>query len=288
MSRAVLVCPFERDLLDRIQDRVLVIRTTDCEQVVPISNHVALGTCRLQAIALEYDGALASLNIDARWKDIPLRITCRSLGPYEDLSARMPLLQTMNISIFLPADRRDNFSGLRILSSLGIRCGLTFPTRDPNWGLVNDLMHYQVYSRTTHADIEPFASVIVGYDSQKDSDFSDAFHNNPRSYLHLDAEGRIAPTREDLEAGVSTGISIEDVATLGSNDLYLARCLAWQQHFIDFGTCSTCPAWRVCRGTFWSEASPEGGCSAFFLDILEACEFHAARAGRTEVSPCQS
>lgn len=288
MTRAAFVCPFDRELLDRIRERTLIVRTTDPAQVMSIRDHIAGGSCRLQLIVLEYDGALTALDIDPRWQGLPLRVVCQTMGPYEELSARIPLLRSLGIAAFLPSCRRENFDSVRILASLGIPSGLVLTPETPAWDLARDLLHYQAYAQTAHADIEPFASVMADYDPERDLSFADVFHENPRTCLHLAPGGMVAATRVDLEAGKFLDVSLDNIATVGELEQYRVRCLAGRQHFLDFDTCSTCVAWRVCGGTFRTASGPEGGCAAFFTDLLEACEFRGARADKARSSTCRS
>jgi len=153
-------------------------------------------------------------------------------------SDKLAALKRPGVSVFLPPTRQG-ITDLRILSSLGVRCGILFGREVPDWDFLTDLLCYAAYTKTPHAWIEPFAYVHANYKGPSSQlDWRDAYFRDA-------GRGPTAP--EDAFGGGLTA-------------------------------CTSCPGWRVCGGALSAYLSPEGApCREFASALLETAEYVHAK-----------
>lgn len=165
---------------------------------------------------------------------LPLTLYLGGAGNFMAYSEKLPALKKPGILVFLPAGRQA-FTDLRILSSLGVRCGVLFGAEAPDWEALTDLLYYATYAKAPHAAIEPFAYAHTSY-------------KGPDSQVNLSgAYFRHSGAR--LEAGAEA--------------------------FCSLTPCSACPSWRVCGGAFALYRGVDGPtpCRSFAAALLETAEY---------------
>lgn len=159
----------------------------------------------------------------------------------------------------------------RTLASLGIRTRLRLDTL-PDWDALADLMTYALLELVAHAPIEPFQTIADhSRTDARTTDWSSALFDDPLRFLHLDADGRIALSRRDLQAGAFVG----DLSLLGTPALAearQARSEAWRQLFLDDRPCARCPGFRLCRGRYAEGSTVAEGCADFFTEMAGVLE----------------
>jgi hypothetical protein len=210
----------------------------------------ALRVTSVDAIQEAVRLACADPEIDGVWADLPgrlladlpadifpekLRFTLYlgGTGGVLAYSDKLAALKKPGVSVFLPATRQG-LAELRVLSSLGVRCGIILGPEAPDWESLTDLLYYAAYSKVPHAGIQPFAYVHSNY-------------KGPASQLDLRAAY--------FRPAVSGVMAAEEAFSGGLN------------------TCSSCPGWRVCGGALSAYVSPESApCRAFAADLLETAE----------------
>ena len=130
------------------------------------------------------------------WRSWPL-----PSGRFRDLARHLDRLRKLNLRVYLPCDHADNLASLRILSSVGIPCCADFRDGGTDWEALADLATYAVLERTPHAAMEPFAFMAANYHSADRLDWGRVFFDDPRHFLHLSEDGRVALSQAELAEG---------------------------------------------------------------------------------------
>ena len=262
-----LVCPFEPSLLDRLEGRALCVRADEARDIVA----AAAGARRrntLACVICDLKVPLGEIEVENGWHGLPLALRAPSVGPFRDLAKSVEALRRLNLRVYLPAEA-GNLTGARLLASLGIAVGLVVGAR-PDWEALTDLMTYALLGLVPHAPIEPFETLAKGYrPAGRCDDWGRVCFDDPMEYLHLDAQGRIALSHSDLEAG---DFVAGDLSALDSAELRGAverRAESWRSLFAEDHFCARCKAWRICRARCRGEKSAPDGCEAFFDEVAE-------------------
>jgi len=272
MNDHTIVCPFDEDLIEKLSQKKLVVRTDDSSLVSVIKN-VTDRNVRLHTILLEPDEPLSSVAFMEEWEEIPIALYISKFGSFREFIHKLPLLRKLKLKVFLSTDNQQNYIHLRIMSSLGIRCGIIFGKNLVNWDLVNDLMHYALYSKSNHASIEPFQYIASNYRADQYTDYSSVYLDNPSKYLHINKKEQIALTRNELEEGKFIAEGVRSLNTISEIKEYKKRVLSWQEFLLQKKGCAYCPAWRVCIGKFSSSYEENPGCRDFFSDVMDAADY---------------
>lgn len=273
MIEPFLVCPFNEKLISGLKQRAIVVNTEDVHSIRHIYAEVNKAN-KLHAIKISTGLPISEIDFQETWKTIPLAIYAPQLGDYKEFLHRLSLLRSLNARIFLSTQYEFNFIALKILSTLNINCGLYFG-RDPrNWDAINDLMQYAIYNKVKHAPIEPFHWLASHYEPTEYTDFSIVYFNNPARYLHLNNEGQIALTEEDLEEGRFIGEGIGDLDTITSNIQYKERLNNRYDSMLSMNECAFCVAFRICLAKFPGLENKSETCKRFFQDFLDAADYH--------------
>ncbi len=275
MKSQILVCPFCEELFARLRQHELIVRTEHAEEIADIYAAVSRSANRLRAIVLDAAQPFTELALQELPKELPVLVFAREFGEFRAFLKMLALLRTRKLTLFLSSDRAENLLRLRMLSSLGIRCGVSFGNKPVDWENVTDLMCYAVYSHTRHAPIEPFAYAVSHTPRNGDgAHVSKVYLNHPAGYLHLAPGGQIALSREELLNQEFIGDDVDSLEELERHAGYQQRLEAWKSHFLEEEGCAYCPGWRMCMGTFAHTASCDTGCRRFFTELIEAAEFH--------------
>jgi hypothetical protein len=190
--------------------------------------------------------------------------------------SRLQLIRDLNLRIFLNSDRKDNFTSLHILSSLGVNCGVGFGEKDVDWESLNDLMTYSVYGKARHTGIEPFQFVTSKYNPERLTEYNTVYFDNPQQYLHIDKDFNIAVSQKDLLKGNFVANGLEALNEIKANPKYEEAITHWQSFFLQESGCAFCQAWRVCMGKFTNQIERNPGCQKFFTDLMEASDHFLA------------
>lgn len=288
MSAHVLVCPAHEPLLERLRPltRPVVLIVED-DGLAPAALE-AQRRCELQLHCLEiHAGSLATVALRGEWQQIPIAVHAWTMGPFGEIARRLVLLRKLNLRVFLPAGRAENITALRILASLGVECAALLDG-EVDWELLTDLMTYALLGLVPHASIEPFQELATRYDPQRRTDYAAIYFDDPRRYLHLDREGRVALSRADLRGGRFVLQRPEEIDTIDEQPAYRAQLEAWREVFLQPDGCACCPGWRVCLGKFpaaaasAASAGSDAPCRAFFTEVLDVVEQHRAQADKSK------
>ena len=199
-----------------------------------------------------------------------------SLGRFRDLARHLDRLRKLNLRVYLPCDHADNLAGLRILSSVGIACCADFRDGGTDWEALADLATYAVLERTPHAAMEPFAFIAANYYSTDRLDWGRVCFDDPRHFLHLSEDGRVALSQADLAEGRFVAHNLSEIETPADFPPIRERLRAWRHFFIDNHPCASCAGWRICLGKFSANLSGNPGCAEFFGEMMDLVRRHTA------------
>ena len=273
MREHIFICEFDKTLLDQLHNKCVVVKTSDCERIHDILQHVTKRNIRLHCILIEHNGSLASVPFHESWRKIPMAIFANVMGSFKEIMGRLPILREHNLRIFLNTDNKENFTSLHILSSLGIDCGVYFGDNEKiDWDSMNDLMTYSVYGKVGHGTIEPFYYTVSRYNPANLTDYSMVYFDNPRQYLHIDKAQNIALTASHLKEGKYITQGLTNLNQPDINDKIEDYLLSWQEFFLKEDGCAYCQGWRVCMGKFSETYIKNQGCRQFFVDIMDAAD----------------
>ncbi len=277
----VLLIPFKgkESIPAETAGRRIVVWTTDPGVVMDIPPIVANADAELLALWLKNQGQVTDIPFETSWAGIPLLVHAARLGRVTDLVPLLPVIRQLSLRILLPTDRDENYSGLRILASLGIHCGVIFDPVMADWESLLDLATYQYFALAAHGSVAPFDLIGDRYVPGEGAHYGDLYFEDPSEYLHLDPQGRVAASNRDLENGSFIADSISALEDDASREKWEERIQAWRQFFMSPNRCSCCPGWRLCRGSFEADLEVSyPGCREFFTELMDLVEDYQGSA----------
>ena len=271
-----IVCPDSEILLQSFTGFPVALRLNHCQGIVPGVEHVRKSGNTLFCVIVESDRPLADMEFDARHQGIPLAVMAPALGRFRDLARHLDRLRTLNLRVYLPCDHPGNLAGLRILSSVGVHCCADFRKGGIDWEALADLATYAVLERTPHAAMEPFAFMAANYPASHRLDWGRVWFDDPRHFLHLDGNGRVALSQAELAEGRFVAHSLDEIQAPAEFPPIRERLRSWRNYFVDGHPCAFCGGWRICLGKFSRDPAGPGGCSEFFLEMIDLVRRQAA------------
>lgn len=271
-----IVCPDSETVLQGFTARSVALKVKGCGRISLGVDKVRKSGNLLFCIIVESDRPLAEMEFDDRHQGIPLAVMAPSLGRFRDLARHLDRLCILNLRVYLPCDRPDNLTSLRILSSVGISCCADFRDGRTDWQSLADLATYAVLERAPHAAIEPFAFMAANYPACRYLDWGRVIFDDPRHFLHLDACGRVALTRAELAANRFVARSLNEIEAPAEFPPIRDRLRSWQRFFMDNHPCASCAGWRICLGKFSQDLTANAGCADFFTEMIDLVHRHTA------------
>ena len=274
MSDLIPLCPPIPDLLNKLQGKKVVLRVDGAGSIEAAVALAAQYATHLHCLVVKIKGPLEALDLDRPYEGAPIALLAPGFGRMRHVAPKLRMLKQMNVRIYLPLDRAENFAGLRILSSLGCASAAIFQDGPHDWEQVSDLMTYALMNRAPRAPIDPFNYLAERYHANRRNDFAAVYFDDPARYVHVDASGRIALTAQELADGVFIADDLHELEALPQKEAYIDRMESWRHFFLKPDGCAYCEAWRICLGKF-SPAPDEGkGCAGFFKEFLETVELY--------------
>ena len=281
MSRHFLVCPADDDLIRRLQGMSLVIRInepSEISRVIQLSNRYHF---YLHAIWLKTDAPVTAFPFQKKWEGLPIALYAAHLGNFPEFMRQLTVMRRMNLRIYLPAHFRENFVSLRILASLGLKAAVVFDEKKMAWKQMTDLATYALLNLVPHAPLEPFNYIANNYDIAGRTDFGAVYFKDPTRYLHLDAEGRIALSPEEIGQGRFLPLDLSELDRVENCAAYNNWLHDWMDYFLEPEGCAFCQGWRVCLGKF--SAVRDQGCADFFIELMEVVEQYISQKKKRTV-----
>jgi hypothetical protein len=272
VNSVIFVAECTEKLLPLLKGRSVVASAYSIEEMRKLPATARKLDVDVHCVQLHTKAPLASLLLRAEEDSFPIALFPSEIGRLQDLVRILPVLRDLNIRVYLPANNAGQLKSIRILASLGIDCAVLLDGGGVLWDLLTDLMTYALLGLAPHASIEPFQLICGNYDPRFRAAFGSVYFDDPVTYLHVNEQGGVALTRDDLRAGRLVAASIEDATESVRSAAYDAHCDLWKNHFLTRTKCASCPGWRVCVGRFaaWAEAEP--GCTAFFAEMMDVID----------------
>ena len=273
-----LVCPHERALIDRLEGRTICVRVGAARAIVAAAAEVRRRNT-LACVICDSCAPLGDIEIEDGWQDIPIVLAVPSVGRFRDVAKKVGTLRKLNLRVHLPC-AADNLAGARILASLGIPVCMNFEVT-PDWDGLADLMTYALLGLVPHAPIDPFQTIADRYKrTARSDDWGHVLFDDPSRYLHLDAKGRVALSRRDLEAGLFVAGDPSKLDTPELEHAVRERAEAWRGAFAEDHFCARCQAWRICRARLCDGKAAPDGCDAFFAEMADVIEQRRNKSDR--------
>jgi uncharacterized protein YozE (UPF0346 family) len=275
MKNKICVIPFDKELIGKMKGYHLVVRTDKVDDIMPIFDTVNKNN-KLHAILIDDDiSSFSEIEFDPAWAEIPLIFYCFNLGQLDRLLLKVNTVKSLNLRVFLSVLDEKNYTSLKILSSLGIDCGLLLERNIEkiNWDKLTDLASYQYLSPVSHASTEPFDYIYRYLNNLGKYNFSAVYFNSPEKYLHISSDEKIAFSHDDLVNGKHIGSGIDEVDAITLEYHFEKTLELWYSHFIELDECAICPAMRICNKKYQKMHFP--ACKDSFSEIYNYAELRS-------------
>jgi len=259
----------------------VVVRVDDPENIVDAASRVQRTGNQLSCVICDSVRPLSAITPAESWAGIPVALFVPEVGRLRDLTATIHRTRDLDVHVYLPAARPENLVSLRILASLNVPSCATFGAEPPDWEALADLMTYALLGPIPHVPIDPFEYIADHYAPDRWTQWDAVTFSDPRRYLHLDAESRVALSHDDLLAGAFIADDLGALDDIERHPAFVERAGRWRRFFAECTQCSCCPGWRVCQGMFVHTVERAPGCSAFFTELMDVVEQHNAKRRQT-------
>lgn len=225
--------------------------------------------------------SLSQIDFNEMWEKInsPLVLNAYNLGDLDSVFHHLELLKKLEMRIFLSSDLKENYYGLKILSSLGIDCGLHIREKSINDELLTDLVSYYYMSPVPHAKIEPFDYIATRITDEKNLSFNHVYFRDDNCYLYIDEELKLYSS----ETGEYVCLLSEYDEEKEYEQNVSQKMETYYSHFLDLDKCCKCSAFRICSGMMNGLLT---NCEETMSACLEDClVFHNMQKQNTN-EPC--
>lgn len=280
-----LVCPNNEVLLQGFTGRSVVLRLQNSESLAAGLENVRKSGNTLFGVILDSDRPLADLSFEDCPLGLPVAVMAPSLGNFRHLARHLDRLRQFNLRVYLPADQTGNLVSLRILSSVGIHVAAVLRQIGADWEYLADLATYALLGRAPHAAIEPFSFIAAHYRAGQNLDWGRVFFDDPRHFLHLDRQGRVALSPAALAEQRFVAASLGEIEAPVAFPPIRERTRSWRHYFADRHPCAFCAGWRICLGKFSAGLDENAGCAEFFTELLDLVRQYRALQKAPEERP---
>jgi hypothetical protein len=120
MTSRIVVCPFNERILSHLQGQRLVVKVDNFDGISQAAQIISSSNNNLHCVLIDVKIPLADIPFHQNWKNIPLAFHVPDIGHFPLLADKLSVMRQLNLRVYLPIDREENYTNLRILSSLGI------------------------------------------------------------------------------------------------------------------------------------------------------------------------
>ena len=266
MNRIIIFDYCQDKKIPTYPDTLYIPRVRQFEDIRPayeaVSNNV---------FCIWLDNTLLSLSdipFDESFEGIPIVLHLYNVGSIYATMSRLDIFKRLGIRVFLSSSSRENFSSLKILSSLGIDCGLLIDSERVDDEAFVDLASYYYLSQVPHATIEPFDYIWRNLHQEKNLDFSTVFFENPEKYLYVNDALDAAFSEGDLLKGSFIG-NLNRMKEIDFQTLVSKKMTSYYSHFLQLDDCSKCPNFKICNKKLKMTFE---NCSEVFASVYEYAE----------------
>jgi len=266
-----IVNTFNKNIFEKIQNFPIILRISDIKNISTINYESNIKNVAKVLITLDSDSPILKIENDK----IPVDVYLRKIT---SLIKQLP----SNITVFLHSDLDENYLKVQKLAESGIRCGIFLnKTDEVNWDRLSKLFNYCQYNNNLMHLIEPFNSLINYYCKPLLYNVNSIYCNNPDEYLHINDNGDIAISLEDMYNSHFT-VNINSTPFLVDKILEQNR-IKDNSFFLTRHRCSNCIGWGMCKGIFSGRNATEN-CRLFFKEITGYLNDQIERLAKSKVT----
>lgn len=244
----IITLKYDLKLLKSIKNKQIVVYVETLDSLEHKYAEAKRNNSVVALVVLLPYTAVSQIEFKEEWAEIPLVIYAYNIGNYDHFFFKVNAIRRLNIRIYLSSTSSSIFSDLKIMSSLGVDCGILLDAEEEiEDDKLLDLASYYYMSPAPHATIEPFEFILRHLRDESNESFDTVYFNNPLLYTD-------AGTEIDSE-------SFEDNFNLKLKNYY--------NHFMQLDNCSKCPAFKICNRRMSAILS---SCSETMNEIYEYAE----------------
>ncbi len=270
-SPVTLVLPLQESLIQSFCNYQMVVKLSS-EKQIRLAIEAVSRQNKLESLWIQNRTVMSDISFHEDLRQVPVVYHVEQLGDFKKLANSFGFLRESQYQFFFTLNS-NNCTSVQVLSSLGIRASLDFTRRGVlDWDKLTDLAVYAAYNKIKHAPIEPFSSIIKNYEVNGYTFYENVYLCDPQRYLHLNDNGEVAFSEENLAARRFCNVTLDKISELPSSFEAKKARETYRAHLLDFDVCSTCEAFRICKGIFYSPDENHEGCQMFFLELMDMAE----------------
>lgn len=239
---------YDLELLKSLKNRQIVVYTDTLDSLEHQYAEAKRNNRVTAFVATLPYSSVSQIEFKEEWAEIPLIIFAYNIGDYNQFFVKVDTIRRLDARIYLSSTSLTVFTDLKIMSSMGVDCGILF---DADVKIEDDklldLASYYYMSPAPHATIEPFEFILRHLRDESNESFDSIYFKNPLRYAN-------AGTESDIE-------NFEDNFDLRLHNYYT--------HFMQLDDCSKCPAFKICNRKMSDILS---SCSEIMNEIYEYAE----------------
>lgn len=264
----IIVYDFSPGLTDKFSGENVIPRLSNWEDI-DLAYSTASRTNRVFCIWVDMPyTSLSDLSFQCAREDVPIVLHIYNLGDTYVALSKLEDIKRLNLRIFLNSSRKENLVSLKILSSLGIDCGVLMNAGQIDDEAFVDLASYVYLSQVPHASVEPFDYIWRNLQQDSNLDFSTVFFENPGKYIYVNESLDFSYTLDDLKKGQFVGnMGRIDIVDFEAD--FKSKLSTYYSHFLSLDECSKCPAFKVCNRKMMGSFSD---CKSVFSSLFEYAE----------------
>lgn len=249
---------------DIIRDNSVVIKLSNPDDVINVFQR-CYGDYNIYQICLDLGfGSLSQIQFNNDWENIPLVIFAYNLGDLNYILNLVGLIQTCKIRVMLPASNQESYASLKILSSLGVDCGIFFDQEQVDSETFLDLASYYYMSPVPHASIEPFSNIKENIHIDHNHSFDEVYFIDEKRFIYIHSESAFSfsPQSEHLSLYLSDNDFEKEQVNF--------KLVNYYGHFMNLDQCSKCKAFKICNHKLISSFNSD--CQQIMADVFEYAE----------------
>ena len=267
-----LIIPPHVHLFEELNGSVLFGYYPSYSNFLEVSENLNGRNNVLRRHIIDFSGqALSLLPLQKTETQSPIYLYAESIGDLFWVFDHLDLLRS-DYHIVLPSDHPNSYTSLKLLSSLGINCGIELAGSHIDWAKLEQLAGYVVNADIPRGKLEPFSFILENYDPKEYLNFNIPLLSAPLQYIYVDEEMNAYPSLQAMKNGQKIGSGKEWILDYPNSQTYRDLKFEWKDFFTTFNPCSTCPAFRICLGNFAHGETDLTKCKATFTQILEWVE----------------
>lgn len=269
----IVVADYDDVMVDKLKGKAVVFYVNDANQISRVIQTVSKPTKLCAVIYENPKESMETVEIDKGWGGMSVILKINRIGEFGNVIDKVNILRTLNVIVIFSGDILQSVTDAKILASLGIHSGIELREADGCFEEASDLISYTFYGMMPHAAIEPFSTMEHYYCGNNYVSPALANFENPNRYIHVDIDGNLAFSRDELKRGIFFDKGWDLIPDISQHPAVFDRIHSWQKLFIEGDRCTFCPAFRVCCG-FFKMAKENGACVPMMNDLLDGIEFY--------------